>query len=437
MTFEGDLTFSLIKTLFTVCSTLILLFALTDFKYGKKRILTIYGAYLLYVYSVSYLCITLLGWVNFMRSCLITIYLPAFVLTYLVATDHALQAVFHYATQFDIGLILSVTGTLINTGLHGGKAGDLIIRAALFTGVFALEYGFLRHPFRQAADSLQKSWGFLAAVPVCFGILFLACGLFPVHFTENPWAIIQVYLAALVMAVSYVVVFRSLMDSCALSETARQRDILAAQAAALEKHTETLMLEAEQEAVFRNNIDFYRQTIHALLMNGDTKRALEYLGDLNMEYDTAEPEEYCHNTVLNDILSYYIGRARKQGIEVFTSLYFPPALPVDAVELATVFVNAIENAMETMKPLPNGSRRLMLISTDKPRFAIEIANTCPEHMAFDSDGLPLDTDNERNIRTRSILAFADSHNSYLDCEVKDNTFHLRLLIKAGDSSPTT
>lgn len=434
MTFDGDLAFSMVKTLFTVGATLLLLFALTDFKYSIRRLLTLYGFYLLYLCGVSYLCITLLGWVNFMRSCIITIYIPAFALTYFVATDHALQALFHYATQFDIGLILSVTGTLINTAIRGNKISDLMIRAALFAGVFVLEYCFLRKPFRQIADTLRKNWGILASVPVCFGVLFLACGLFPVHFAKSAWAVIHVYLAALVMAVTYVVVFRSLMDSCAHLETVHQNELLAAQTTALEKHTETLIQQSEQEAIYRNDVRCYTRTLYLLIQSGKTREALNYLGDLDMDYAAAKPKEYCNDTVLNDILGYYLGKAKARGITVDTMLRFPSPLPVDAIELATVFANAIENAAEIMESLPEKDRKLTLISRDKPKFAIEIANTCPDHVAFDADGFPLDDNNQRNIRTRSILAFADSHNVYLDCAKKDHMFHLRLLIMAGDGS---
>lgn len=433
MTFEGDLVFSMVKTLLTVCATLLLLFSLTDFKYDTRRILTLYGFYLLYLCAASYLCITLFGWVNFMRSCIITIYIPAFALTYFVATDHALQAIFHYTTQFDIGLILSVTGTLLNTAIHGNRISDLAIRTGLFAIVFLLEYRFLRKPFRQIADSIQKNWGILAAVPVCFSVLFLACGLFPVHFTKSAWTVIHVYLAALVMAVTYVVVFRSLMDNCAHLETVHQNELLAAQAAALEKHTETLIRQSEQEAIFRNDVRCYSRTLYLMIQSGKTREALQYLGDLDMD-SLPSPQQFCDNTVLNDILAYYLSRAREQGITVDTSLRFPSPLPVDAVELATVFANAIENATEIMASLPEGRRNLSLISTAKPRFAIEIANSCPDHVTFDPDGLPLDENHQRNIRTRSILAFATSHNTYLDCETKDHVFHLRLLIRGGESA---
>ena len=77
MTFESDMTFSMIKTLLTVFMTLLLVFALTDFKYSRKKILAVYGVYLIYVGAAAWLCYTMFGWTNFMRSCIVTIFVPA------------------------------------------------------------------------------------------------------------------------------------------------------------------------------------------------------------------------------------------------------------------------------------------------------------------------------------------------------------------------
>ena len=429
MTFETDLIFSLIKTLLTVFLTLLLIFSLTDFKYGRGKILAVYGAYLVYVGLAACFFVTRFGWTNFMRSCIVTIFVPAFFITYSVATDQARQAVFNYATQFDIALILSFSGTLLNTAIHGTKGSDLAIRIVLFTGVFFLEYRFVRKPFRQMADSLQKNWGVLAAVPVSFSILFLACGLFPVHFTKSPWAVIHVYLAAFVMLTVYTVVFRSLKDSYAALETQRQNDILAAQAAALDKHADTLIRQSEQEAVFRSNARYYTQSLYAMLRNGDTDQAIEYLGNLDAEYARSKPKHYCDFPALNDILSFYLSRAEGEGITVKTNLYFPPVLPVDMLELATVFANAIENAIEAMEALPDGrEKRLELICTDKPQFAFEIASTCPDGVRFDSEGLPVDENGRLGIRTRSILAFIRNHETIYDYKISDGMFRFRLLI---------
>ena len=54
MTFESDMTFSMVKTLLTVFMTLLLVSALTDFKYSRKKILAVYNNNLRYYTQILY-----------------------------------------------------------------------------------------------------------------------------------------------------------------------------------------------------------------------------------------------------------------------------------------------------------------------------------------------------------------------------------------------
>ena len=197
MIFDYDYLFGLTKTLLTTAMTLLLIFILLDFKFSRRRVLAVYGAYFVYVGISSWFLINLFGWLTFMRLFIITIIVPALVITYYMATDHAMQAVFNYASQLDIVLILSATATILNTVLHGGRISDLVIRFLLLAAAGLLEYRYVRKLFRTVADNLALNWGILAAIPVCFCILLIVCGLFPVHFIHNTWGTIQIYVIAL------------------------------------------------------------------------------------------------------------------------------------------------------------------------------------------------------------------------------------------------
>ena len=160
--------------------------------------------------------------------------------------------------------------------------------------------------------------------------------------------------------------------------------------------------------------------------------AVEYLSR-TMEHEPSEPVPYCSNLILNDILTYYLAQAKEEGIIVKTNLYFPSVLPVDVTELATVFANAIENARDAMREMPETrERRLELYSTDTPRFIFEISNTCPDAVNFDEDGIPLNEENRHGIHTRSILAFTKKHDAVIDYVVQDGMFRLRLLLQDED-----
>lgn len=430
MIYEQDFVFGLTKTIMTTAFTILLMFSLSDFKYSIKHNLAVYSGYMIYVILSSWLLINKIGWIGFLRICLLSISAPAVAVTYLSATDHAMQAVFNYATQIDIALVLSVTATLANTAFHGGKAADLFIRALLFLSVFILEYRLLRKPFRKAAGNPENNWVLLGAVPVSFCVLIVLCGLYPVHFTCSRWSVIHVFAAAAAMAVIYGVIFRSLAYSSALSMALREKDILAAQVSALKAHSDTIALNMKQDAVLRNNIQTYSRTIYAMLKNGKTDQALEILGQANQEFSHSLPSHYCANKVLNDIFSFYLDQARADGISVRSHLDVPESLPVSELELAVVFANAIENARSALALIPREEERLLeLRLVSRPRFIFEIANTFCHPVNLDEDGIPVNADGLHGIRTLSIIAFAKKNSGILDYDISDGMFRLRILIQ--------
>lgn len=432
MIFDYDYLFGLTKTLLTTAMTLLLIFILLDFKFSRRRVLAVYGAYFVYVGISSWFLINLFGWLTFMRLFIITIIVPALVITYYMATDHAMQAVFNYASQLDVVLILSATATILNTVFHGGRISDLVIRFLLLAAAGLLEYQYVRKLFRKVAENLTLNWGILAAIPVCFCILLIVCGLFPVHFIHNTWGTIQIYVIALVMAVVYTAVFKSFVENYQHMESCQQNDLLTAQVLALQKHADTLMLHADQDALYRNNAHYQAQTLYAMLKNKEVDMAAEYLSR-TMEHEPSEPVPYCNNLIMNDILTYYLTQAKEEGIIVKTNLHFPSVLPVDVMELATVFANAIENARDAMREMPEEKeKRLELYSTDTPRFIFEISNTCPDAVSFDEDGIPINGENQYGIHTRSILAFTKKHDAVIDYVVQDGMFRLRLLLQDED-----
>ena len=432
MIFDYDYLFGLSKTLLTTAMTLLLIFVLIDFKFPRRKVLAVYGAYFVYVGISSWILINLFGWLNFMRLFIFTIIMPALVITYFMATDHAMQAVFNYASQLDIVLILSATATILNTALHGCRISDLVLRVFLLAVTGLLEYRYVRKLFRRVADNLALNWGILAAIPVCFCILLIVCGLFPVHFIHNIWGTIQIYVITLVMAVVYTAVFKSFVESYQHMESCQQNDLLTAQVLALQKHADTLILHADQDALYRNNAHYQAQTLYAMLKNKEVDMAAEFLSR-TIEHEPLEPVPYCNNLIMNDILTYYLTEAKEEGIIVKTNLHFPSVLPVDVMELATVFANAIENAKDAMREMPEAKEKcLELYCTDTPRFIFEISNTCPGAVNFDENGVPLNKENQYGIHTLSILAFTKKHDAVIDYVVQDGMFRLRLLIQDED-----
>lgn len=173
----------------------------------------------------------------------------------------------------------------------------------------------------------------------------------------------------------------------------------------------------------------YIQNISTLLQSGNPNSAIEFIGKLEKDFDNTSIKKYCENQVLNAILVYYIENAKKEGIKVFTRLDIPQKIPVDEIELSTVFANAIENACNACRKLPAQSSKLIEITcVSNPHFVLEIANTYIEQVSFDENDYPISKNNGHGIGTQSIAAFVKKHDAIFDYQTDKGIFKLRILL---------
>ena len=132
--------------------------------------------------------------------------------------------------------------------------------------------------------------------------------------------------------------------------------------------------------------------------------------------------------MLDAIFSSYFSQAQQQGIQVEASLVVPDKLPVDAVELSTVFANALENAIHACAELPEGERKIVCKCINRPRLMFEVANTCVGEVRLDQNGLPVTGRRGHGMGTRSIAAFCEKHGAVCSYEQKDGWFRIQLIL---------
>ena len=122
--------------------------------------------------------------------------------------------------------------------------------------------------------------------------------------------------------------------------------------------------------------------------------------------------------------------AKSEGISVDTKLDIPEKLPgIDSTELACVFSNAIENARNACRKMPDGTEKILKITcVTKPVLGFEIANSYCQDVEFDKKGLPVSQQKGHGIGTQSIAAFAKKYGAVLDYQAQDGIFKLRIIM---------
>nr|WP_325181205.1 GHKL domain-containing protein [uncultured Oscillibacter sp.] len=115
-------------------------------------------------------------------------------------------------------------------------------------------------------------------------------------------------------------------------------------------------------------------------------------------------------------------------IAIDIHLVLPEELPVDALELSIVFANALENAIQAVKELPDDQRHIICKSVKYPRFIMEIANPYAGEIVFDRRGIPTTNRPEHGIGTRSIVAFAEKYNALYLFRAEGGWFKVRVAV---------
>ena len=109
---------------------------------------------------------------------------------------------------------------------------------------------------------------------------------------------------------------------------------------------------------------------------------------------------------------------------------------LDPVDLYTVFGNAIDNAIESVKQLENQEMRMIdvLVYVRKQFLLIHIMNPIGRRLKFDGD-LPVTTKAKNGYHgfgLKSIRHTVEKYNGFMKIDTEENIFSLKILIPLGD-----
>ena len=169
------------------------------------------------------------------------------------------------------------------------------------------------------------------------------------------------------------------------------------------------------------------RTIAALAEKSDLAAINQAIAAYSKALPEPAPDYYCDHKILDAVLAFYLGAAKRKGIRVTTKLIFPESLPVNETDLATVLANALENAIQACERIEMPRRYIEVKSITHPQFMLQVRNSFDGLIAFDEDGIPLTARKGHGFGTRSIAAFCKQTNTFYEFGAAENEFTLRLI----------
>lgn len=287
---------------------------------------------------------------------------------------------------------------------------------------------WLRRPFLEITHIVRHSWPLFAILTgVCYLILVIL-SVYPTVIFQRPQDIPLTVMVLVLIALAYTTIFLALFEQLHKLKTQERQRVFEAQTMIMYHRVEDMRQAEERIRIQRHDMRHQFQTIATLAQRGDLEALRDYIGTSQAMLDAAGPQRYCSNPTLDAVLIHAVKHAEALGIRMETSIALPAQLPVDALELSIVFANALENAIQAVRDLPEERRRILCKSVTHPRFIMEISNPYAGKIVFDRSGIPTTDKPGHGVGTRSIVAFAEKYSAVCLFRAENGWFKLQIAL---------
>lgn len=424
----SEVLFLVIRTFFITIMTTGMMATLTEFRFGRRKLLLIVAVYSLWVIGSTFALLCIGGEILLLRLFFLTISLPATFLTYWAANDSPAQAVFNYITQILLSILSASIIRQLTAYLGLSRLANMLLLGAFYGAVLYFEYHFVRRPFRMLIKVMPSRWGVLTLIPCTFCGYFIFIASWPDTYFDNIVQSIYGYAAIIPLVVVYVAVFKALIAQYRTQMENQSAVPLTMQITALKEKLQKVKEMEDGIRIQRHDLRHQLQTVTELVSRGDRDQALAFLDAAQKRLNERKITHWCCPPVLDAVFSSYFDQAQTHGIQVEAAISLPETLPVDEGELAIVLANALENAIHANLDLPPEQRAIRCKMVGTPSVMLEISNPSAGAVAFDSNGLPIAQKEGHGLGVQSISAFCRKNGAVCQFDQADGWFRLQLVL---------
>ena len=286
---------------------------------------------------------------------------------------------------------------------------------------------WLRKPYLNLQNLVKKGWGGFAAITLLFYVILLVMSSYPTVI-QSRWEYLPALLLVMIlMPLIYWCILRALFHQQALNDAAQQKQLLLMQSTMLQQRIEQIGRADQEIAIQRHDLRHRLQTLGAMLEKGSIDEAQEYIRSSGELLAETAVRRWCANPVLDAVFSAYFRQAEACGIRIEANIDIPENLPVDAMELSTVFANAIENAIHATKELPAPQRVIRCKCIHQPQLMFRVSNPFAGEIPFDASGRPIAPDPSHGLGIRSIAAYCEKHGAECEYRIRGGWFTMQIV----------
>ncbi len=314
---------------------------------------------------------------------LLTCTLPSLIYFWVLSKDRNGKFLLTFCLADTLCLWVMAATNLMDTYLGGGQYVLMFVgRLILLPLMEYLAYRYLRKPYLELQEAVDKGWGVFAGMTMLYYVLVAVVADFPTNIAERPEDAPVCVLILVLMFFTYGTMFSALYRQYLLNRKQQSERALSEQ-----KHTLEMQLENQQQIrKLKHDMRGHTVTLSGLLAAGKIQEAGDYLK--NMESDM-EPvlKPFCANIYLNAVFSHYYRKFQKLGAQLQMDIQVGEELPY--MELCQILSNGLENAWEAVGELPMKERKVSVqMRYSKDYLILRIRNQCRRELSVEKGVLP-------------------------------------------------
>ena len=419
MTFLKDF-----SVLWSLLHTLLLFLLLFESRYPRKKTLILSLATMLPLILVNTVIFLVIGAERYMTALLLTCSLPSLIFFWFLAKHRDGRFFFTFCMVDSIILEIIYITNILDFYLGNTYIFMFAARIVCIPLLELLIYKKLRPIYLSVQQSVKKGWYVFAAISALFYVAMTLSVSYPTMITSRPAYLPAFVLYLVLLPVINIHILSTLRNQQRLHEMSEQDNILRVQVSNLTARMEEFSAANEKFRTERHDFRHKMQVIVGLIEHGEYDKLREVVLNYHETIRETAVKRYCNSAVIDAVLSSYLQKAESKGIRVSVALSFPEPLPVDEAELATVFANAIENAIHACEKLDADKRQIDVKVLTSPRFMLQISNSYDGAVEFDENGTPVSREEGHGFGTRSIVAFCNKNKAFYEFKADSERFRL-------------
>ncbi len=356
---------------------------------------------------------------------LFTCSIPSFILFYVMSADKKFKFLFTFCLADTTSMwIMAVTNLFDWYFGDGSYVLMLVSRLLAFPLVEYLAWRYLRKPYLELQEAVEKGWGIFAGMTLLYYILLTVTVQYPTNIVNRPEDVFQCILVLLLMLFNYGTIFSALYRQFLLYRKQQNEYVLQAR------------FDNQQRILkMKHDMKGHMVTLSGLLAAGKIKEAVMYLKSVETNMDTMLGQ-FCANPYLNAIFVHYSGKLEELGAECRMNIQIgEEELPY--MELCQILSNGLENVCDALQSVTKEERKASVqMKYNGNYLLIRIKNRCRDDLYVEKGTIPV-TDKEGHEHGFGLLSVQEAARNLdggMFCYTENGNFILDIMVQTAGKS---